>query len=144
MTDPRFPSDHPENLLAARMQDEDLGLEEPAAGTPLRELATEEPATVERVLPGRRARVVLELAGGATEEFEVRVDNRDYLRWDKTAPRQKWGNGRDVPFLMATFLAWSAASRAGLTSLKWSDFEAAAVVVDDIAQEDEDLARPTQ
>jgi hypothetical protein len=104
------------------------------APTPVRDLAT----TKERKLPGRLCTVELD----GLEPFEVRIDNRDYLRWDKTAPRRKWGSGRDVPFLMATFLAWSAATRAGLTTMPWETFEECAVAVDTI-EEDAD-ARPTR
>lgn len=112
---------------------------EPAAGTPLRELA-EETTAEERKVPGRRCQVTLE----GLEPFVVRIDNRDYLRWDKTAPRQKWGLGQDVPFMFGTFLAWSAAQRAGLTTLKWEAFSAAAIDVTNLKEEDEDLAGPTQ
>lgn len=110
-----------------------------AAGTPVRELATEDDSDTRRV-PGKRTRVLLE----GHEPFEVRVDNRDYLRWDKTAPRQKWGAGQDVPFLFGTFLAWSAAVRAGLTTLKWEQFSAIALEVENVKEEDEDLAGPTR
>jgi hypothetical protein len=127
----------PEN--PAGRDDTQLDVDDVPAGTSLRNVATEKGAK-ERKLPGRRCRVVLDGA----EPFEVRVDNRDFLRWDKTAPRQKWGPGRDVPFLMATFLAWSAATRTGLTDLKWADFEAAALEVEELAEEDSDLARPTR
>lgn len=107
-----------------------------------------QPATVasvattrERKLPGRRTLVELD----GLEPFEVRIDNRDYLRWDRTAPKRKWGSGRDVPFLMATFLSWSAATRAGLTDLRWEDFEERAVSVEEVRDEDgDDDARPTR
>jgi hypothetical protein len=138
MTDPNRPVDDDEAGPAG------LGLLEPAAATSLRNVATEKDPK-ERKLPGRRARVTLAGPDGEPlEPFEVRVDNRDFLRWDKTAPRQKWGSGRDVPFLMATFLAWSAASRTEVTTLSWAQFEAAALEVEELAEEDSDLARPTR
>lgn len=113
------------------------------AGTPLRELATEK-GPRERKLPGRRALVTLD----GLEPFEVRIDNRDYLRWDKTAPRQKWvTGGKDAPptpvFLMATFLAWSAATRAQQTDLTFAQFEAACLEVEEQTADDSDEARPT-
>ncbi len=129
MTDPLIPAP-----LTAGL-DPDGG----PAGTSLREAATEK-GPKERKLPGKRARVTLE----GSEPYEVQIDNRDYLRWDKTAPRQKWGSGRDVPFLMATFLAWAASTRAGLTDLKWADFEAAALEVEELTEDESDLARPTR
>jgi hypothetical protein len=105
-------------------------------GTSLRELATEKPAE-RRTLPGRGCHVLLDDG----TEFEVRIDNRDYIAWDKTAPKRKWPSGRDAPFLMTTFLAFCAATRAGLTDLRWEAFEAAAVLVEDVQEED---ARPTR
>ena len=135
---------------AARIDDDEAGpaglgqLEEDApAGTSLRDVATE--TAPQRKLYGRRARVTLAGPDGEPlEPFEVRIDNRDYLRWDKTAPRQKWGSGRDVPFLMATFLSWSAATRAGLTDLKWPQFEEACLEAENLEQSDEDAADPTR
>lgn len=134
MTEPS-PTEYHSLRRADAVDDEDG----PAAGTSVREAATEA-GPRESKLPGRRARVTLD----GTDPYEVRIDNRDYLRWDKTAPRQKWGSGRDVPFLMATFLAWSASTRAGLTTLKWADFEDAALEVEELTEDDSDLARPTR
>lgn len=107
------------------------------APSSLRDLAEEEPE--ERTLPGRRARVTLE----SGEELEVRIDNRDYLRWDMTAPRQKWGNSQEVLFLFVTFLSWSAAKRTGLTNLTWEAWQAAVVDVEDLTGA-EDTVRPTR
>lgn len=103
------------------------------------DLATEE-SEDDQVLKGQRIHV--ELEDGT--EFTVRVTNRDYIRWDKTAPKRKWGNFRDVPFRFATFLAWSAANRDGLTPLTFEQFEEAALEVDRLEQTAEDAARPTQ
>jgi hypothetical protein len=127
LTDP-FPSTRPQELEPP----------DAPAGTSVRAAATEK--SREMKMPGRRCRVVLDGA----EPYEVRVDNRDFLRWDKTAPRHKWGAGRDVPFLMATFLAWSASTRAGLTTLTFPQFEDAAVEVEELTEDDSDLARPTR
>lgn len=79
--------------------------------------------------------------------FVVRVTQRDYIHWDKVAPRHKWGSSQDVPFLFSTFLSWSAARRGDQftgTFDEWCD------VVDDVTPlkgEDEevsDSADPTR
>lgn len=142
-----FPADELER--AAHLDQVGQLEDEPAAGTLVRELAAAPEPTKARKLSGRFARVVLEGPDGEElEPFEVRIDNRDYLAWDKTAPRRKWIGKRDeaLPmFLMATFLAWSAASRRGLTALNFDQFQAAAVDVEEFTPEDEDgEVRPTR
>ena len=84
----------------------------------------------EHALPGMLTRVVLE----GREPFTVRVTNRDYLAWDKTSQRQKpvW-KADETPFLFATFLAWSAARRAGEFD---GYFDAFAEVCEEIDQRD--------
>lgn len=104
--------------------------------TALRELAELE----ERTLPGHRTKVTL--ADGTS--YVVRITNREYLAWDKTAPRKKWGTAQDVPFLAATFMAWAAAKREGLTGSTFDAFSEECEEVEAIQVEDEDLARPTR
>lgn len=104
--------------------------------TELAELADIE----ERTLPGHRSQVIL--ADGTT--FVVRITNREYLAWDKTAPRKKWGTAQAVPFLAATFMAWAAARREDLTSLNFDQFSDVCEEVSDLPEEPEDIARPTQ
>lgn len=106
----------------------------------LRDLA-EAPADEER-LPGQVIRVVLEDG----EKFEVRTNNRDYIRWDKTVPARRGGvkQFQDAPFVFATFLAWAAARRLELTSLTFDQFLEAAVVVDRLSVGDEDDVPPTR
>lgn len=105
--------------------------------TPLHSQPTAEPE--ERALPGHRMRVSM----SSGEEFTVRVTNRDRVAWDKTAPRHKWGNAAEVPFLASTFLAWSAAYREGLTDLKFEAFTDACDDLEDVTEVDDD-ARPTR
>lgn len=136
---------------AAHLDQVDQLEDEPAAGTPVRELAdAPEPSTAKK-LSGRFARIVLEGPDGADlEPFEVRIDNRDYLAWDKTAPVRKWVKKKDDPlpmFLMATFLAWNACRRKGLTQLTFDQFQAAAIDVEEFTPEDPEddgAARPTR
>jgi hypothetical protein len=102
----------------------------------LRELATAD----EVALPGKRCTVTF--ADRST--IEVRITNHCYIAWDKTAPRKKWGAMADVPFLAGTFMAWIAAKRAGLTELGWEAWQDAVEDITNLAEEPEDLARPTQ
>lgn len=100
----------------------------------------EEAQPEERTLPGKRCRVVL---ADGTELF-VRITNREYIGWDKTAPRKKWGSMGDVPFLAATFMAWLAAKREDLTVLSWEQWQTVVEECETLAEEPEDLARPTR
>lgn len=94
----------------------------------------------DQLVPGHRIRVVLEDGSSWT----VCADNRDFLRWDKTAPRQKW-DARAQPFLFQTFLAWAASRRAGLTSLDFGPFGDVCLEANDVkAEADDDTARPTR
>lgn len=102
-------------------------------------LHTTTPDPDERTLPGHRMRV--SMSDGA--EYTVRITNRDRVAWDKTAPRHKWGNASEVPFLASTFLAWSAAYREGLTDLKFEQFSDACDDLADVTETDDD-ARPTR
>jgi hypothetical protein len=96
--------------------------------------------TEERALPGRRA--IVHLADGTS--FQVRITNREYVRWDQTAPRKKWGNAADVPFLASTFLAWAAARRDDLTELTFEQFQDTCEEVENLEEDDSDVARPTR
>lgn len=110
----------------------------PAAVSSLRDLAQE--VTTERKLAGHLVRVMLE-DGDSVLELEARVDNRDLVRWDKTAPRQKWTASTHA-FLFQSFVGWSALSRRGLYAGNFDEFlDVALEVVDVKADED---ARPTR
>jgi hypothetical protein len=94
----------------------------------------------EHALPGRRALVTL--PGG--EAFTVRVTNRELVLWDKTAPRHKWGAAQDVPFLARSFTAWAAATRDGLTAMRFEAWNDAPLMIEDLAEDGTDAARPTR
>lgn len=114
-------------------------LEETPAPVRLTDLASveeEEP----RKLPGRRARI--EMVTGET--FEVRITNRDYVRWDLVSQRAKFPAAKDAPFLFATYLAWSAATRDGLTSLKWEMFRDSVEDLENLEEDPSDALGPTQ
>jgi hypothetical protein len=99
-----------------------------------------------RALPGKRFRVTL----GDDESFTVRVTNRDFIAWDRTAPRKKWGTQAEVPFLFVAFCTWSASRREKFTSLNFDapDGNCWCDVVEDITPledgAEDDAARPTR
>lgn len=117
----------------------------PEPATPAAAATAEE--VEERTLAGHRIQVTLERPGGAVEVHVLRVDNRDFVRWDMTAPRQKWGTAKEVPFLFQTFLSWSAGKRAGLELPPFEAYREQVLEAKDVKddQDDEDdEARPTQ
>ena len=91
-------------------------------------------------LPGRRATVMLD--GG--EVLELRITNRDHIAWDMTAPKKKWGQLSEVPYLAATFMSWTAAKREGKTELTFEQWKAAVLDIDSPGEDVEDMVRPTQ
>lgn len=98
-------------------------------------------ATTDQVtLPGNRCTVTMN--SGVT--FQVRITNHCYIAWDKTAPKKKWGAMADVPYLAATFMAWTAAKREGATDLGWDAWQEAVADLTMLGEEPEDLAFPTQ
>lgn len=136
--------------LTTRPVDEDeagpagLGQLEPAPGTPLRELATPAGESDDRYIPGHLVRVVLEDG----QEWVVRIDNRDYVRFDRNSGRLKIDASKQ-PFLFQSFLAYAASVREGRTSITWETFLATALETKDVKNEDrgagdEDAARPTR
>ena len=112
------------------------------------DVSTTEGGEAEEVtLPGQRTRVIL----ATGEDFTVQITNREYIAWDRTAPRKKWGSAKDVPFLASTFMAWTAAVREGMTNLpfdvpnaKGPAFIDVAVTVEAVEPEEDDTVRPTR
>lgn len=101
-----------------------------------------QPEADTRALPGHRVLIYLE---GQEEPLgPVRITNRDRVAWDKTAPRKKWGAASEVPFLAATFCAWNAAKRQGLTELSLAAWEDAVEEVETVPEDESDTARPTR
>jgi len=58
----------------------------------------------------------------ADEPQAVSIDNRDLVAWDMVRPVRKWPVAGEAPFLFQSFLAWSAAKRAGLTEQTFDAF----------------------
>lgn len=145
MTAHQFPSAPltPADDVAAMEADHPLAADD--AGPSMRELAADvapDEVREEAGLPGQRIRVEFEPSAGL-EGFTVRTTNKDYLRWDKTPAARRGGvkQFQDAPFLFATFLAWSAGKREGLTALTFDQFAELADVVERISAED---VPPTQ
>lgn len=93
------------------------------------------------VLHGQR--VAVRMADGS--QFVVTTTNADRVRYDLTAPRHKWPDGRTAPFLWATFCAYNASKREGRTTLTFEQFTDAAVGVDPLEVTDEvDGVPPTR
>lgn len=80
------------------------------------------------------------LADGTT--LEVVIANPDMARWDMTRHTHKWPTMEEAPVLWATFVAWHASKRQGLTAVTfdaWRD-EVCLEVSMPQAEEAEDLA----
>lgn len=93
-----------------------------------------------------RVRVIRASENGS-EPLEIQTDNRDLVRWEQTRIRHKWPTFQEAPFKWLTFLAWSAATRAGVVSdLTYERWEADVLSVADTRDEDEndEIGRPTE
>jgi hypothetical protein len=133
MTAPQYP------ITQDEAGPEGLGLLAPTVEPTLAvELAQE--AEEEQTLPGHLVHVVL--ADG--RDLQVRIDNRDFVHWDMTAPRQKWGTASTAPFLFQTFIAWSALKREDLYSGGFTTFQRECLEAADVKGDDDDTARPTR
>lgn len=102
--------------IAAPFDDDDL-----TAGDTRSELnaaeAVEPPA---RRQPGQVFLIQLD----GVEPFEVTVDNRDRVRWEKTRGPRGWPTAAEAQSLCMTFLTWAAARRTNQTALKFEQWEA--------------------
>lgn len=95
-----------------------------------------------RALPGRRYTVTME--DGLT--FVTRTTNREFVGWDKTAPRHKWGAASDVPFLALSFTVWAAARREQLldAAVNFDKFLATCEHIEPVKADRSDVAVPSQ
>lgn len=109
------------------------------AGTSLRELAADTVDTDTGAIPGHRVHVILE--DGAS--FTVRIDNRDFVAFDRLRPKLKLPDAKEAPFLFQTFLAWHAGRREGLHALRVETFLETCLEAKD-EKTDEDTAFPTR
>jgi hypothetical protein len=67
---------------------------------------------------------------GADEPVTVSIDNRDRIAFEKVQTKRGWPKAADAQNLAMTFVCWSAAKRAGLTTATYEQFEAALVDYD--------------
>ncbi|WP_314148239.1 hypothetical protein [uncultured Leifsonia sp.] len=77
---------------------------------------------------------------GKTVEVQPTLEDR--LKFETTLKRNRgWGDLKDNALKLEPFMAWSAASRAGETSLTWEEFttgETAALDVEAVKDDDGD------
>ena len=80
------------------------------------------------------------MADGTTHTVEV--GNPDRVRYDLTRNKHKWPAPGEAPFLMTTFMAWSAMTRLGLYNGTWEAFSQTDCVGLDSDAEDAATADP--
>jgi hypothetical protein len=77
-----------------------------------------------------------------SEPFDVRIVNRDRIALEKAAARHKeWPDPKTSPNFAVTFLTWSAAKRAGDTTLTFDQWQDA---LEDYEQVTEEPGDPTR
>lgn len=88
---------------------------------------------------------VLVVFTNGREPLEIQSDNRDLVGYEKTRIKHKWPKFDEAPFVWLTFLAWSAARRAGQESGTYEAWENAVLSVRDMSStaEDEEIGTPT-
>ncbi len=86
----------------------------------------------------RRLNITIEMDNG--DKFEVQTKTADYLLYETTAKRHKWGTVSDNPAMWEAFLGWAASRRVGKYSGTWETF---IKDVDMVEAKQEDLD-PTQ
>lgn len=83
-------------------------------------------------------KLTITFADGRTETVQPTLEDR--LKFETTLRRNKgWGELKDNALKMVPFLAWSAATRAGVTDLTWEQFTTgptAAIDVDEVGDDD--------
>jgi hypothetical protein len=106
--------------------------------------STPDPADEGISLPGQRFTITFTDGRAHT----VRLMQRDYIAWDKTTARQKWGSAQDAPFLFQTFVAYAAAKRLELLE-RGTSFDAFCDAIADVSPARDDdgedgVTRPTR
>ena len=69
----------------------------------------------------KRLDIHIEMENG--DVYDVTTKTADYLLFETTAKRHKWGGVSDNPALWEAFLAWSAARRVGKFAGTWETFQ---------------------
>ena len=83
------------------------------------------------------------LQGGTEVEHTVTIRNPDLVRWDTTRHTHKWPAMEEAPVMWATFVAWAACKRLGLTSAKWEEWRDEECQAVHMPQPDGDEVDPT-
>jgi hypothetical protein len=92
----------------------------------------------------RQAGTVFLVQLDGREPFEVRVDNRDRIRWEKTRGPRGWPAATEAQSFAMTFLTWSAAKRAGHPAAgKFEEWEADLIDWDQVREAPADPTRAT-
>lgn len=82
-------------------------------------------------------RLIITLANGKTHTVQPTLEDR--LKFETTLKRNKgWGQLKDNALKLEPFLAWSAASRAGLIDLTWEQFTSGPTAALDVEAESDD------
>lgn len=78
--------------------------------------------------------------------FEVQTTNADLVLWDRTRGKHRWPKIDDAPFLWLTFLGWAAARRSRVipADLTYEAFEADALQIEALDDDDDETGRPTR
>lgn len=73
------------------------------------------------------------------DPVEVQATNIDMVMWDRAAARHKWPEPGKAPFLWLTFIAWSAARRAGVVGedMTYEQFEGTALAIENLTDDDD-------
>jgi len=69
----------------------------------------------------KRLNIKVEMENG--DAFEVSTKTADYLLYEQTAKRHKWGGVSDNPALWEAFLAFAASRRVGKFAGTWEAFQ---------------------
>ena len=88
---------------------------------------------------GQHVEVFLE----SGESFVVHVANPDRIAYEKVAAKHKWAPAAEAQNLAMTFVCWSAAKRAGLTTMPYEQWERVLLDYELVAEEAADPTRPT-
>lgn len=82
-------------------------------------------------------RLTITFADGKTHTVQPTLEDR--LKFETTLRRNKgWGELKDNALKLEPFLAWSAASREGVTDLTWEQFTSGSTAALDVEAESDD------
>jgi hypothetical protein len=68
----------------------------------------------------KKLEIHIEMENG--DAFDVTTKTTDYLLWEETAKKHRWGSFSDSPARWEAFLAWAALKRVGKYEGPWEQF----------------------